>query len=153
MVKITADLIKKVREETGAPIMRTKQVLEEQDGNVEKAKEILLKEGFEKTAKRSERTTEQGVIKSYVHHTGKVAAIVEMLTETDFVARNELFQQLAENFAIQIASMNPENEDELLKQEFIKDSSKTMEELIKEVSAKTGENVRLGRFHRVEIGK
>lgn len=153
MAKITADLIRKVREETGAPIVRAKQVLEEQDGNIENAKEILMKEGFEKTEKRSERDTGQGAIKTYVHHTGKVASMVELLTETDFVARNELFQQLAENFAIQIASMDPENEDELLKQEFIKDTSKTMEELVKEVIAKTGENIRLGRFYRIEIGK
>ena len=153
MSKVTAEQIKQVREETGAPIMRAKQVLEEQDGNIEKAKAILMKEGFEKTSKRAERTTGQGVIKTYVHHTGKVAAMVEMLTETDFVARNELFQQLADNFAMQIASMNPENEEELMKMEFIKDSSKKMEDLVKEVIAKTGENVRLGRFYRVEIGK
>ncbi len=151
--KIDANLIREVREATGAPIMRAKKVLEEQNGNVEKAKSVLLKEGFEKTEKRSERSTGQGVIKTYVHHTGKVAAMVEMLTETDFVARNELFQKLAEDFAMQIASMNPKDEKELLKQEFIKDTSKTMGDLVKEVIAKTGENVKLGKFHRIEIGK
>lgn len=153
MAKVTAELIKQVREATGSPIMRAKQVLDEQNGDVKKATEILMKEGFEKTEKRAERETAQGAIKTYVHHTGKVAAMVELLTETDFVARNDLFQQLAENFAIQIASMNPENEEELLEQNFIKDPSKTMGDLVKEVIAKTGENVRLGRFHRVAIGE
>lgn len=153
MSKVSADLIRQVREATGSPIMRAKQVLEEHDGDVKKATEILMKEGFEKTSKRSERETGQGVIKTYVHHTGKVAAMVELLTETDYVARNDLFQQLADNLAIQVASMNPENEEELMKQEFIKDTTKTMSDLVKEVIAKTGENVRLGRFQRIAIGE
>jgi elongation factor Ts len=151
-MKITAQLIRQVREESGAPMMRAKKVLEEVSGNKKKAIEILKKEGFEKMAKRADRATGAGIIASYTHHTGKVASLVELLCETDFVAKNEVFLELAKSIAMQVTSMNPKNEKELLSQEFIKDSSKKIEELIKEATAKTGENIRLGRFTRIEVG-
>jgi len=150
-MKITADLIRKLRDESGAPMARVKQVLKEQ-GNEKKALEVLKKEGFEKVAKRAERETSAGVVAVYKHHTGKVGVLVELLSETDFVAKNELFVQLANDIALQVASMDPKDNKELLAQDFIKDPSRKIEELLKEVITKTGENVRLGRFTRLEIG-
>jgi elongation factor Ts len=149
----SAELIKKLREETGAPVVRVKKLLDEMNNDEKKVREILMKEGFEKMEKRSDRETSEGRVVAYTHHTGKVAAMVELLCETDFVGRNELFMELAKSIALQIVSMNPSDRDELLGQEFIKDTSKTIEELIKEVTSKTGEVIRLGRFVRMEIGK
>ncbi len=151
--KVTADLIRAVRVESGAPILRAKQVLEEVDGDRDKAVEILRKEGFLKVEKKSDRTTGQGLVVAYTHHTGKIAALVELLCETDFVAKNELFRELADSIAMQVASMNPKDSEELLSQDFIKEPSKTIGDLIKEVITKTGENVRLGRLQRFEIGE
>ncbi len=150
MPKISVELIKKLREQTGAPVIRVKKVLEEFKGNEKKAFEVLQKEGFEKAAKREGRETGQGKVFSYVHHTGKVASVVELFSETDFVARNELFETLGKDIALQIAS---QGEKDLMKQEFIKDPTKKIEDLVKEVIAKTGENVRVGRAFRVELGK
>ncbi|HJY98201.1 MAG TPA: elongation factor Ts [Patescibacteria group bacterium] len=150
MGKIDIALIKRLREETGVAIIRIREVLEEVKGNEKKALAILKKEGLEKAEGRGERETSQGQVFSYVHHTGKVASLVELLCETDFVAKNELFVVLGKDIAMQVASMGEEN---IEKQEFIKDPSKTIAELIKEVIAKTGENVRLGRVVRVELGK
>lgn len=150
MAKISLDLIRKLKEETGAPVMRVKKVLEEQNGDEKKAEAILKKEGFEKVAKREGRETSQGKLFTYTHHTGRVASVVELLCETDFVARNELFEALGKDLAMQVASMG---EKDLVKQEFIKDPKKTMGDLIKEVIAKTGENIKLGKTLRVELGK
>lgn len=151
--KITADMIRKVREESGAPMLKAKKALEEFDGDAQKAIEKLKKQGFEKMAKRADRTTSEGRVFVYRHHTGRVAVMVELLSETDFVAKNELFEQLGADLALQIASMNPKDEKELRKQDFIKDPSKTMEDLTRDVITKTGENIRLGRFTRIEVGK
>jgi len=152
-MKISVELIKKVREKTGAPVIRVKKVLEEFEGNEKKAIDLLKKEGFEKIAKRRERETTQGLVEVYSHHSGKVASAVELLCETDFVARNELFKALAHDLVLQIASLNPKNTDDLLKQDFIKDPSKKISDLVKEVIVKTGENIRIGRIFRIELGK
>lgn len=122
--------------------------MEEVGGDEKKALEILKKEALEKVEKRGGRETHQGKIFAYVHHTGKVASLVELLCETDFVARNELFESLGRNLAMQVASMGDEN---LETQAFIKDPSKTVSDLIKEVIAKTGENIKLGKVVRLEI--
>ena len=112
--------------------------------------EVLRKEGFEKAEKRVDRETGQGKIFTYSHHTGKIVAVVELLCETDFVAKNELFETLGKDIAMQAASMGEEN---IKEQEFIKDPSKRISDLVKGVIAKTGENVRIGRVIRVELGK
>ncbi len=151
--KITADQIRKVRDKTGAPVMRAKKVLEEVDGDEKKAEKILKKEGFEKVAKRKGRETSQGLIETYVHHSGKIASVVEVMCETDFVARNDLFKGLAHNLALQVASMEASDSKELLKQDFVKDPSIKVGDLVKEVVAKTGENIRIGRIFRIELGK
>jgi len=150
MSKIDTALIKKIREETGAGVMRVKQVLEQFDGNEEKALDLLKKEGLEKVAKREDRVTGQGKVFSYVHHNEKIVSVVELFSETDFVAKNELFEQLGKDIALQTASMGEEN---IENQDFIKDPSKKIIDLIKEVIAKTGENIKLGRVIRIELGK
>jgi elongation factor Ts len=150
MGKIDVTLIKKLREETGAPIVRVKKVLDEFKGDEKKALAVLRKEGFEKAEKREGRDTGQGKIFTYSHHTGKIVSVVELLCETDFVAKNDLFENLGRDIAIQVASMG---EKDVEKQDFIKDPSKKISDLIKAVIAKTGENVRLGRVIRVELGK
>lgn len=150
MAKIDIELIKKLREETGAAIIRIREVLSEVDGDEKKALEILKKEGIEKASKREGRVTSEGKVFVYTHHTGKVVGLVELLCETDFVARNELFENLGRDLAMQVASMGGEK---LEKQDFIKDSGKKISDLIKELIAKTGENVRIGRAFRVELGK
>ena len=152
MTKITVELIKKMRESTGAPVVRVKKVLVEFNGDIKKAEAVLKKEGFEKAERRGERQTSQGLIETYVHHSGKVASMVEILCETDFVSRNELFKTLSHNIAMQVASMDPKNVKELENQDFIKDPTKKISDLVKEVIAKTGENIRIGRFFRTEIG-
>jgi len=148
MGKLNVNQLKKLREETGAPIVRVKEALEKY--GEKKALEILKKEGFEKAEKRAERVTGQGKLFVYSHHTGKIVGLVELLCETDFVAKNELFEILGKDIAMQVASMG---EKDLEKQEFIKDPSKKISDLIKEVIAKTGENIRLGKVLRIELGK
>ncbi len=152
-MKITVDQIRKLRDQTGAPVIRAKKVLEEVNGDEKKAFEILQKEGFEKAAKKGSRVTGQGKIFSYVHHTGKIVSVVELFCETDFVARNELFENLGKDLSMQAASMPAKDSDELSKQEFIKDPTKKVGDLVKEVIAKTGENIRIGRIFRIELGK
>ncbi|MCK4588290.1 elongation factor Ts [Candidatus Woesebacteria bacterium] len=152
-MKVTADQIRKLREKTGAPMVRVKKVLVEVKGDDQKAEKILKKEGFEKAGKRGERETSQGLIETYVHHSGKVASVVELLCETDFVARNKLFRELAHNLTLQVASMGAKDAKELGKQEFIRDPSKKISDLVREVITKTGENIRIGRIFRIELGK
>ncbi|KKQ49590.1 MAG: Elongation factor Ts [Candidatus Woesebacteria bacterium GW2011_GWB1_38_5] len=150
MYKISVDQIKKLREETGAPVIRVKKVLEEQKGDEKKAVKILMSEGFEKAAKRAERETRSGILSSYSHHTQKVVGVAEVFCETDFVARNELFQNLGKELAMQVASMG---EKDFEKQDFIKDPSKKISDLVKDVIAKTGENCKIGRVMQIELGK
>jgi len=152
MTKIDTKLIKKLRDATGAPVMRAKKVLEEVSGDEKKAMAILKKEGHEKAAKRADRSTGQGVVVTYAHHSGKIASMVELLCETDFVAKNNIFKELAYNVALQVASMVPKNTKELESQEFIKDPEVKIKDLVKDAIAKTGENIQIGRFERIEIG-
>lgn len=153
MAKITIDLIRKIREETGAGVMDVKKVLDKVEGDEGKATKILREKGFEKAAKKEERETKQGLVVSYLHHSGKIGSLLEIFCETDFVARNELFQALAKEVAMQIASMNPKSKDELLKQEYIRDATKKIGDLVKETVAKTGENIRIGKFYRIQLGE
>ncbi len=149
MAKIDIELIKKLREETGVAIIRIREVLEEVKGDEKKALEILKKEGMAKAEKREGRLTGEGRIFVYAHHTGKVVGIVELLCETDFVARTELFETTGRDLAMQAASMGT---DDFEKQDFVKDSGKKIMDLVKELIAKTGENVKLGRVERIELG-
>lgn len=150
MGKINIELIKKLREETGVAIIRIREVLEETKGDEKKALAILRKESLAKAETKGERVTSQGKIFTYAHHTGKIVSVVELFCETDFVARNELFETLGKDIAIQVASMG---EKDIEKQDFIKDPSKKISDLIKEVIAKTGENIKVGRVMKIELGK
>ncbi len=145
------ELVKKIRLETGLGIMEIKSAVEEAKGDETKAKQLLKEKGFKKAESKAERETHQGRVATYTHSTGKIGVMVELQCETDFVAKHEDFLALTKDLCLQIAAMNPETVEDLLKQEFIKDGSKTIEEMIKTLVAKFGENMKLTRFARFEI--
>ena len=145
--------IKKLREETGAGMLDCKKALEEAKGDYKSAIEVVRKRGLAKAEKKADRETNEGYIASYVHANNKVAAMVEILCETDFVARNEEFQVMAKDVAMHVVAMNPENLEALMADQFIKDPSKTIEELVKGVSGKIGEKFVVNRFQRFEVGE
>ncbi len=140
---ITLDQIKELREETGAGIMDVRKALTESDGDTKKAKEWLEKKGMKRAAEKSERETEAGYVFSYVHFNGKVGSLIKLACETDFVAKTEDFQNLGKEIAMQVASMKPETVEDLLKQDYLRDTSKTIEAMIKLISGKTGENIKV----------
>ena len=146
------ELIKKLREETGAGIADCKEALKESGNDLEKAKEFLKKKGFEKGAKKGDREVGAGIVDVYSHG-GRVGVLVEVLCETDFVARTEDFKNLAHELSLQIASMNPSSVEDLLTQEYIRDNSMTVDQLIKSVIGKLGENIQVGRFERIALGE
>jgi len=152
MANYTAADIKALREETGAGMMDCKKALEESQGEMEKAREWVRQRGLAKAEKKADRETNEGYISSYVHGTGKVAALVEILCETDFVARNPEFQEMARNVAMQVASMNPANVEELLAQDYIRGEG-TIDELVKSLSGKIGEKFVVNKFVRYEVGE
>ena len=188
--------IKQLREETGASIADCNTCLEEASGNFDKAKELLRKRGIEIANKKSERVAAEGTIASYVHSNGKFASLVALKCETDFVARNEKFRQLAKDIAMQVVAMNPsylspsnvpeevtEKEKEiereklknqgksdavieqilkgklekfysqttLVKQPFVKDDKRTIEDVIREHVQKLGENIEISQFVRIVL--
>jgi len=145
------ELVKKMRAELGLGIMEIKSALEEAKGDEKKAKEILKKKGFEKAEKKAEREIKAGRIFTYTHSTGTIGVMVELLCETDFVAKNEEFMTVGRDIALQVAAMNPKDEKELLKQDYIKDGSMKVKDLIVGLVAKFGENIKLGRFERFEV--
>jgi len=145
------ELVKKLREELGLGMMEIKAALEEAQGDEKKAKEILKEKGYKKAEKRAEKETHQGRVATYTHATGKIGVMVELLCETDFVAKNEEFVALTKDLCLQVAAMNPESPEELLKQDFIKDSSLKVSDLVTALVSKFGENIRLGKIARFEI--
>ena len=196
-MSITAQQVKTLRDKTGAGMMDCKKALQEAGGNEEKAVAWLREKGLAKAAKRSGRATSEGVIGSYIHSTGKLGVMVELKCETDFVARNERFQQLAKDMAMQVAAASPlcvrpeelpqdvlekekaifrqqalsEGKPEnivdkivegrvkkyyqevcLLEQPFIKDDKRFIKDLVADLVAVLGENVQVGRFHRMALG-
>lgn len=144
--------IKKLREQTGAGVADCKEALTESKGDLEKAKEYLKKKGFEKGVSKGEREVKAGIVDVY-SHVGKVGVLVELLCETDFVARTSDFKNLAHELSLQIASMNPQSVEELLAQEYIRDNTQTVDQMIKSVSGKMGENIQVGRFERIALGE
>ena len=152
-MKIDIEEIKKLRVSTGASIADCRIVLEESRGDPKKALELLRARGFEKAVKKADRATSQGLVESYIHQNGRVGALVEILCETDFVARTDEFKNLVHEICMQVAAMNPKDVSALLKQEYIRDNSKTIENLIKEAIAKLGENIVVKRLQRFEIGE
>lgn len=145
------DKIKTLREKTGAGVMDAKKALEEAKGDLSAAEEIIAQRGLTKAASKSEREVKSGRIYSYIHNTGRVGAMVEIACETDFVANTDDFMTLCKEVAMQVASMDPEDVEVLLKQAYIRDGSKTIEELVKALVAKTGENTKIVRFVRFAL--
>lgn len=151
-MNISLDLLKKLREETSAGVSDCRQALEDANGDYEKAKKLILSRGVEKAAKKEGKETTQGVVESYVH-AGKIGVLVELRCETDFVARTDDFKNLAHELALQVASMNPKDVKELLKEVYIRDSRVTIEALVKQTIAKVGENITVARFTRMALGE
>ena len=160
--------IKALREETGAGIMDCKRALEESSGDLDQAREILREQGIAAAAKKASRSTDEGVVDSYIHSGSRVGAIVELNCETDFVARTPDFRGLAHDIAMQVAAMSPRYVDAsdvpdgeghdpeevcLLQQPFIKDTSVSVVDIVNEAVGKLGENIRVKRFTRFSIGE
>lgn len=166
-MQVSAETIKEVREKTGAGVMDCRKALDEAGGNMDKACELLIQRGIALAQKKATRVANQGIIETYVHSGGKMGVMVEINCETDFVARTEQFKELAHDIAMQIAAMSPQfvsQEDIppgtecepqtacLLLQPFIKDPAKTIQDIITETIAKVGENIKVRRFTRFELG-
>ena len=195
MSDFSAKDVAELRQRTGVGMMECKKALQEASGNLEAAVDLLRARGAQMAAKKADRATNQGWIGSYIHSNGKIGVIVEVLCETDFVAKNDQFQELIRDIAMHIAAMNPQalNPEELdqevvereravfmeqvqdkpenirgnivegklnkfysevclLKQAFVKDDKKSIEQVITDSIATIGENIQLTRFHRLEIG-
>lgn len=149
---ISAKNVRRLREETGAGVMDCKRALEEAGGDADRAKEILRQQGFARASKKAEREASEGVVESYIHGNGRIGALVELNSETDFVGRSAEFRELARELAMQIAAMGAESVNELLEQPYMRDSSKTVRDLVTKLAAKVGENVRVRRFARYRLG-
>ena len=146
---VTASQVKDLREKTGAGMMDCKKVLTETDGDMEKAIELLRERGIAKAAKKSDRIAAEGLVAAYVSEDGKVGAVVEVNSETDFVAKNDEFKAFVADVAEQVAKQNPANVEELLAQKSIKED-KTVSEVLTDKIAKIGENMTIRRFARFE---
>ncbi len=165
---ITAEDIKELRAKTGAGVMACRNALTETEGDREKAIQILRRQGLAIAEKKASREASQGLIEAYVHFGGRIAALVEVNCETDFVARTPEFKELAHNLAMQVAASSPRfiaaediptgtdldpKEVCLLSQPFIKDPTRTPQDLLMDVIAKVGENVKVRKFTRFELGE
>ncbi len=142
--------VKKLRDITGAGIIDCKKALDDAGGDLEKAKGLIFERGLVKAGKKADRKTGAGILETYIHN-NRVGVLLELRCETDFAARSEPFRTLARELAMQISAMAPAAVDELLQQAYIRDESKTVEQVVKEVAAKTGENIRIERFCRYEL--
>ncbi|OGG03042.1 translation elongation factor Ts [Candidatus Gottesmanbacteria bacterium RBG_16_37_8] len=152
-MKITIDQIKKVREKTGGGVMDCRRALEESKGDKKKAVELLKKWGIEKSKKKEGRETKSGIVSSYIHGEGKIGVLVELLCETDFVARTDEFKNLAHELCLQISSMTPKDVKTLLNQEYIREPGVKIADLVKQTIGKLGENITVSRFARMELGE
>ena len=147
---VTASLVKELREKTGAGMMDCKKVLTETDGDMEKAIELLRERGIAKAAKKSGRVAAEGLVEAYISEDGKVGAIVEVNSETDFVAKNDEFKTFVMNVAKQVVEKNPKDVEELLNQEATFEAGKTVNEALVGKIATIGENLSIRRFARFE---
>ncbi len=148
---VTIEQIRELREVTGISISECKKALEEAGGDIAKAKELLKKLGKHIAEKKQAREVGEGLIEGYVHSTGKVGALVDMRCETDFVAKSPDFKALCHEIALQVVSMDPKTQEELLDQPYVKDPSRTVRDIIHDTIAKLGENIVIKQFSRFEI--
>ncbi len=146
------DKIKELRDKTGAGVMDAKNALEETKGDMAKATEIIIAKGLAKAEKRSDREVKSGKVFTYTHGGGSAGAMVEVACETDFVANTDEFNALCKEIALQVVSMNPKDVEELMGMAYIRDGSKTIDQLVKELIGKTGENIRVTRIVRFKLG-
>ncbi len=166
-MRITTDRIKELREQSGAGVMDCRNALLECAGDVGKAIQILKEKNLLQAQKKTSRSANQGIIEAYIHGGGRIGAMVELNCETDFVARTAEFKELAHSLAMQIAAQDPQcvSREELpeetdiepqaaclLLQPYIKDPGITVQDLITETIAKVGENIKVSRFARFELG-
>ena len=166
-MKISTEMVKELREQSGAGIMECRNALVGTDGDVEGALQILKEKGLLKAEKKADRATNQGLIEAYIHTGGRIGAMVELNCETDFVARTDEFKELAHCLAMQVAALSPQfiSQEEapegadiepevacLLLQPYIKDPTRTIRDVIVETIAKVGENIKVSRFNRFELG-
>jgi elongation factor Ts len=142
--------VQKLREETGAGVMDCKRALDEARGDYNLAKQLIDKQGLVKAEKKSDRATGAGLLESYIHN-GRVGVLLELRSETDFVAKSEPVKALAHNLSMHIAAMGPDSVEALLAQPYVKDDSKTIDEVIKGTIAIVGENLKVARFARYQI--
>jgi len=147
---ITAALVKELRDKTGAGMMDCKKVLTETNGDLEKASELLRERGIAKAAKKSGRIAAEGLVEAYISEDGKIGAVVEVNSETDFVAKNEEFKAFVADVAKQVVEKNPATLEELLGQESIAVAGKTVQEVLIDKIATIGENMSIRRFARFE---
>ncbi len=147
---MSLDAIQKLREETGAGVMDAKKALDEAGGDAAKAMEILRAKGVEKAAKRADREAGAGFVYGYVHNE-RIGVLVDLRAETDFVVRSEPFRELAKELGLQIAAIGGETVEEVLAQPYVKDPSRTMQDLVQDVIRRVGENVKLNAFSRLEL--
>jgi elongation factor Ts len=167
-LNISLEMIKDLREQSGAGIMQCRNALEKHEGNREKALEFLKEQGLLKAKAKAERTAAEGLVEAYIHTGGRVGAMVELNCETDFVARTDEFKELAHNLAMQVAAMAPQFVSKtdmpkeadvepqaacLLLQPYIKDQDLTIQDIITETIARVGENIKVSRFARFELGE
>jgi len=167
-LEIAVEQIKALREQTGAGVMECKRALQEAQGDLSRAEEILREKGVAKAQKQSGRETREGLVEAYVHSGSRLAALVELNCETDFVSRLPEFKDLAHQLAMQVVAMAPQyvsqaempagderNPEQvcLLQQPYIKDDNKVIQDLVTELAARVGENVRVRRFVRFALGE
>ncbi|MFA6814170.1 MAG: translation elongation factor Ts [Candidatus Pacebacteria bacterium] len=149
---VSTELVKQLRQETKARIIDCKKALEEAKGDLTLARKYVQEKGLARAEKNTDREAGMGYIASYTHATGKIASLLELLCETDFVAANEEFLDLAKNLAMQVAAMDPQSKDDFLAQDFIR-GEQNVEKTIKALSGKIGEKIVLGRFVRFEVAE
>ncbi|AHB40447.1 TPA: translation elongation factor Ts [candidate division WWE3 bacterium] len=145
--------IKNLREETGAGVLEVKQALENSSGDYANAKEELMKKVGSKAAKKSDRITKDGLIFAYLHAGGRVGTLIYMACETDFVAKTEDFHKLCKEVAMQAATGDYNSVEDLLSDEYIRDPSKKISDLLNETTAKVGEKIELKKFVKYSVGE
>lgn len=151
MSQIDLKALKKLRDETAASIADIRKALDDAEGDEKKALAWLKERASQIAAKKADRETGAGLVEAYIHGGGKVGVLVQLLCETDFVAKTDEFKHLAKEVAMQVAAMDPKDVDALLKQEYIRDGGQTIEGLVKATIGKLGENITIKKFTRFAI--
>ncbi len=144
--------LKELREKTGVSFSLCKKALEESNNNMAEAEKLLSKWGIEKAEKKAEREASEGGIFTYVHHNKRIGTLLELRCETDFVSGNEDFQKLGQDLAMQLATVKTDEVDSFVTEMFMRDTSKTVEAVIKEAILKFGENIKIARVLRWDLG-